>query len=94
MCKTFIHTLIRDEVVWNKQTDKKVRRVVDKRDEVGSENIFKIASIFLRNFSVRPPLFITRISFAFVDCDSKLVFAVSCPEVVYVLCAVHCNIIM
>jgi hypothetical protein len=86
----FIRTLIRDEVVWNKQTDKKVRRVVDKRDKVGSEKNFELAYIYLLNFSVRPSLCITRISFAFVECDSELVFAVSCRDILYFLCTVHC----
>jgi len=77
----------------NKQTDKKVRRVVDKGEEAGSEKIFEIANIYLPNFSVRPPLYLTRISFAFVDCDSELVFAVSCRDVLSFLCTVHCDTI-
>jgi len=45
----FIHTLIRDEVVWNKQIDKKVDRFVDKRDEVGSEKSSKEQIFVCRN---------------------------------------------
>jgi hypothetical protein len=63
--------------VENKQRTKKIRRFVDKRDEVGSEKSWERANIYPPNLFVRPPLCIMQMSIVLIYCDSELAFIIS-----------------